>query len=114
MSLKKPTDSEAEAEMVEDVLFYPNQMTRETLERSEAGIDVFKASDADDLFEKIEIADTEKPKPKRKLGLLKDSPHRPRFLNLDDEAAAKLEAELDREVLKLFYPEDYEDEDTES
>lgn len=89
MSLKKPTDSEAEA-----------------------GIDVLKASDADDLFEKIEIADTEKPKPKRKLGFMLDE-NKPQQL-LDYEAAEKLDAELDREVLKLFYPEDYEDEDTAS
>ena len=41
-----PPDDETEAELDQEVLklFYPNQETQDTIERSEAGTDVFMAS----------------------------------------------------------------------
>ena len=44
-------------EMDQEVLklFYPNQETQDTIERSEAGTDVFTASGSDDLFKKLKL-----------------------------------------------------------
>ena len=50
-------DSEQLEEMDQEVLklFYPNQCTKDTIERSEAGTDVFTATDAPDLFKKLKL-----------------------------------------------------------
>ncbi|WP_228299967.1 hypothetical protein, partial [Klebsiella pneumoniae] len=52
-----PPDDETEAELDQEVLklFYPNQCTKDTIERSEAGTDVFTASGSDDLFKKLKL-----------------------------------------------------------
>lgn len=52
-----PTDEATEAELDEEVLrlFYPNQETQDTIERSESGTDVFTASGSDDLFKKLKL-----------------------------------------------------------
>ncbi|HGX9851322.1 TPA: hypothetical protein ACNTX1_005526, partial [Klebsiella pneumoniae] len=52
-----PPDDETEAELDQEVLklFYPNQETQDTIERSEAGTDVFMASGSDDLFKKLKL-----------------------------------------------------------
>ncbi|EEI0097900.1 hypothetical protein ACWY7G_004430 [Enterobacter hormaechei] len=52
-----PADDETEAELDQEVLklFYPNQETQDTIERSEAGTDVFTATDAPDLFKKLKL-----------------------------------------------------------
>ncbi|HIG6943180.1 TPA: hypothetical protein ACYFZW_005911, partial [Klebsiella pneumoniae] len=48
---------QTEAELDQEVLklFYPNQETQDTIERSEAGTDVFMASGSDDLFKKLKL-----------------------------------------------------------
>lgn len=52
-----PPDDETEAELDQEVLklFYPNQETQDTIERSEAGTDVFTATDGPDLFKKLKM-----------------------------------------------------------
>ena len=52
-----PADEQTEAELDQEVLklFYPNQETQDTIERSEAGTDVFTATDAPDLFKKLKL-----------------------------------------------------------
>ena len=52
-----PADEQTEAELDQEVLklFYPNQYTKDTIERSEAGTDVFTASGSDDLFKKLKL-----------------------------------------------------------
>ncbi|HHA1742430.1 TPA: hypothetical protein ACOEGB_004525 [Enterobacter hormaechei subsp. xiangfangensis] len=52
-----PADEQTEAELDQEVLklFYPNQETQDTIERSEAGTDVFTASGSDDLFKKLKL-----------------------------------------------------------
>ncbi|EHR7838271.1 hypothetical protein KUH89_004478 [Salmonella enterica] len=52
-----PADDETEAELDQEILklFYPNQETQDTIERSEAGTDVFTATDAPDLFKKLKL-----------------------------------------------------------
>lgn len=52
-----PPDDKTEAELDQEVLklFYPNQCTKDTIERSEAGTDVFTATDAPDLFKKLKL-----------------------------------------------------------
>ena len=56
-----PPDDETEAELDQEVLklFYPNQETQDTIERSEAGTDVFTdvftVSGSDDLFKKLKL-----------------------------------------------------------
>lgn len=52
-----PPDDETEAELDQEVLklFYPNQETQDTIERSEAGTDVFTATNASDLFKKLKM-----------------------------------------------------------
>ena len=52
-----PADDETEAELDQEVLklFYPNQETQDTIERSEAGTDVFTATDGPDLFKKLKM-----------------------------------------------------------
>ncbi|MFK8731365.1 hypothetical protein ACI74R_21765 [Escherichia coli] len=52
-----PPDEETEAELDQEVLklFYPNQETQDTIERSEAGTDVFTATDGPDLFKKLKM-----------------------------------------------------------
>ena len=52
-----PPDDKTEAELDQEVLklFYPNQETQDTIERSEAGTDVFTTSGSDDLFKKLKL-----------------------------------------------------------
>lgn len=52
-----PADEQTEAELDQEVLklFYPNQETQDTIERSEAGTDVFTATDGPDLFKKLKM-----------------------------------------------------------
>ena len=52
-----PADEQTEAELDQEVLklFYPNQETQDTIERSEAGTDVFTATNASDLFKKLKM-----------------------------------------------------------
>jgi len=46
-------DQELDREVLK--LFYPNQCTKDTIERSEAGTDVFRATNAKDLFKKLNL-----------------------------------------------------------
>lgn len=46
-------DQELDREVLK--LFYPNQETQDTIERSEAGTDVFRATNAKDLFKKLKL-----------------------------------------------------------
>ena len=52
-----PADEQTEAELDQEVLklFYPNQETQDTIERSEAGTDACTATDGPDLFKKLKM-----------------------------------------------------------
>lgn len=56
-TLPPDEQTQTEAELDQEVLklFYPNQCTKDTIERSEAGTDVFTASGSDDLFKKLKL-----------------------------------------------------------
>ncbi len=49
------TPSQAIRAYMRKVVKVPNTKTVETLNRSEAGEDIYQASDADDLFDQLEI-----------------------------------------------------------